>query len=133
MTDKKKKMHPNSLKNLRPMWDKESAAAAREKGHETRRANKELREALKMSAAEIKATAQVLTEANVSSIDRLKVAAAKYEEQGDLDSAVDIYKSIAEFEAPKLARVDQTTQDLGIEEISEDELNERIRKLLKED
>ena len=48
-----KKMHPNSLKNLRPMWDKESADKAREKGLETRRANKALREALKVSAAEI--------------------------------------------------------------------------------
>ena len=125
--------NPKSLKNLRPMWDKESANAAREKGLETRRANKELREALKMTAAEIKLTAQALSEAGVGAVDRLRVIAAKYEEQGDIDSAVDIYKSIAEFEAPKLARVDQTTTEVGIEDLSEDELNEKIRRLLKED
>ena len=128
-----KKIHPNSLKNLRPMWDKESANEAREKGLETRRANKELREALKMTAAEIKLTAQALSEAGVGAVDRLRVIAAKYEEQGDIDSAVDIYKSIAEFEAPKLARVDQTTTEVGIEDLSEDELNEKIRRLLKDD
>ena len=128
-----KNIHPNSLKNLRPMWDKESANAAREKGLETRRANKEMREALKMTAAEIKQTAQVLSEAGVSSVDRLRVIAAKYEEQGDLDSAVDIYKTIAEFEAPKLARVDQTNMEVGVEDLTEEELNDRIKNLLKDD
>lgn len=133
MPNKGEDMHPNSLKNLRPMWDKESAAAARSKGHETRRANKALREALKVSAAEIRETAKVLEESNISSVDRLKVIAARYEEQGDLDSAVDIYKTIAEFEAPKLARVDQTNVEVGVEDLTEEELNERIKRIMDDE
>ena len=123
-------IHPNSLKNLRPMWDSEGARKAQEKSAEVRRANKALREALKVSAADIKATAAALEDTGVSSLDRLKVIAAKYEEQGDLDSAVDIYKTIAEFEKPKLARVDSTNVEVGVEEISEEELNERLKKLM---
>ena len=63
-------------------------------------------------------------------MDRLKVIAAHYEEKGDIEAAVDIYKTIAEFEAPKLARMDSTNIEMGVEDITEEELNERIQRLL---
>lgn len=127
------KMHPNSLANLRPNWDKESADAARRKGLETRRANKEARENLKMSMAEWKKyRTEVLDEVELSSIDMLKIQAAKFYEEGDIDSAVDIWKAIAEFEVPKLARVDQTNEDITTDKMSDDELNEKIKRFLDE-
>ena len=122
--------NPKSLKNLRPMLDSESANKAREKGLETRRANKEAREALKMTMAEWKKTSDVLSEARISAVEMLRVQAAKYAEAGDMDQAVDIWKSIAEFEAPKLARIDQTNHEGGIEDLSEEELEARIRSIL---
>lgn len=127
------KMHPNSLANLRPNWDKESADAARRKGLEVRRANKEARENLKMSMAEWKKyRTEVLDEVELSSIDMLKIQAAKFYEEGDIDSAVDIWKAIAEFEVPKLARVDQTNEDITTDKMSDDELNEKIKRFLDE-
>ena len=133
MDNEKPKVHPNSLANLRPNWDKESADEARKKGLEVRRANKEAREKLKMSMAEWKKyRTDVLDEVELSSIDMLKIQAAKFYEDGDIDSAVDIWKAIAEFEVPKLARVDQTNTEVGTEDLSEEELNDRIRKLLDE-
>ena len=125
--------NPKSLKNLRPMLDSETANAAREKGLETRRANKEAREMLKMSMSEWKKTVEILGEVELSAVDLLKVQAAKYAEQGDMPAAVDIWKSIAEFEAPKLARIDQTNTDGNLTDLSEDELDAKIRKLLSED
>ena len=50
-----------------------------------------------------------------------------------MPAAVDIWKSIAEFEAPKLARIDQTNTDGNLTDLSEDELDAKIRKLLSED
>ena len=126
-------MHPNSLSNLRPNWDSESANAAREKGLETRRANKEAREAMKMTAAEWKKfKTDVIETSEVGALDLLKIQMFKYFQEGDVDSAVDIAKSIAEFEQPKLARIDQTNQEIGNEDLSEEELDAKIRKLLKE-
>ena len=126
-------MNPKSLANLRPNWDSETANAAREKGLETRRANKAAREAMKMSMAEYKKwKTEVIESADVSAIDLLRIQMFKYFEEGDVDSAVDIAKSIAEFEQPKLARVDQTNHEVGNEDLSEEELDAKIRKLLKE-
>ena len=44
--------HPNSLKNLAPLFTKENAKEMQQKGAAVRKANKEAREALKMSAWE---------------------------------------------------------------------------------
>ena len=134
MTQDPKNMHPNSLANLRPNWDKESAAAAREKGHETRRQNKIAREKLKVSMSEWKKyRTEVLDQIDLSPVDMLKIQAAKFYEEGDIDSAVDIWKSIAEFEVPKLQKVDQTNREGSIEDLSEEELNAKLKDLLKEE
>ena len=127
-------MHPNSLANLRPSWDKESANAAREKGLEVRRANKEAREKMKMTVAEWKKWKEDVVEGNeFGALDLLRIQMLKFFEEGDVDSAVDIAKTLAEFEQPKLARVDQTNTELSHEDLSDEDLDERIRKLLSED
>ena len=128
------KMHPNSLANLRPTWDKESANEAREKGLEVRRANKEAREKMKMTVAEWKKWKEDVVEGNeFGALDLLRIQMLKFFEEGDVDSAVDIAKTLAEFEQPKLARVDQTNTELSHEDLSDEDLDERIRKLLSED
>ena len=131
---KETKMHPNSLANLRPTWDKESANAAREKGLEVRRANKEAREKMKMTVAEWKKWKEDVVEGSeFGALDLLKIQMIKFFEEGDVDSAVDIAKTLAEFEQPKLARVDQTNTELTHEDLSDEELNEKIKRLLKDE
>ena len=127
-------MHPNSLANLRPNWDKEAANAAREKGLEVRRANKEAREKMKMTVAEWKKWKEDVVEGSeFGALDLLKVQMLKFFDEGDVDSAVDIAKTLAEFEQPKLARVDQTNTELTHEDLSDEELNEKIKRLLKDE
>ena len=41
-------------------------------------------------------------------------------------------KSLAEFEQPKLARVEQTIEDVGANELSDEELDAKLRRLLDE-
>lgn len=126
-------MHPNSLSNLRPNWDKETANEAREKGLETRRANKAAREAMKMPLAEYKKwKTEVIDEADLTAVDLMRIQMHRYMDEGDIDSAMDLAKTLAEFEQPKLARVDQTTEDVTGSDLSEEELDAKIRKLLKE-
>jgi len=44
----------------------------------------------------------------------------------DLDTALEIAKTLAEFEAPKLARIDQTNVEISAEDLSDEELQELL-------
>lgn len=127
------KYNPKSLENLRPNWDKESAKKAQEKGLETRRKNKELREKLKVTAAELKATEEELGYETGLALTLLKARMLKAHQEGDDDEATRLAIILAEYEQPKLQRVDQTNLELDASELSEDELEEQIRKLSKND
>ena len=121
--------HPNSLKNLKPAWTSESAREAQKNSVIARKANAEARAALKLTAKQFEEYKKdVLTETDVSSIDVLKILMLKALEQDDLDTAADLAKSLAEFEAPKLARVDQTNVEVDASEMSDEEIEELLAK-----
>ena len=50
----------------------------------------------------------------------------------EFDVAADLAKSLAEFEHPKLARVEQTIEDVGANELSDEELNAKLKRFLNE-
>ena len=88
-----------SLKNLADGWTTESAREAQKKGVATRKANKEAREAAKMSMAEWKLyKTDVLDSTDMTSIDVLKVMMIKAVAKDDLDTALEIAKTLAEFD-----------------------------------
>ena len=116
-----------SLKNLADGWTTESAREAQKKGVATRKANKEAREAAKMSMAEWKLyKTDVLDSTDMTSIDVLKVMMIKAVAKDDLDTALEMAKTLAEFEAPKLARIDQTNVEISAEDLSDEELQELL-------
>ena len=125
---KDKEMHPNSLKNLRPLFTPENAKEYQLKAAASRKANTEARQALKMSAQEFSKYKEELREVDISAETMLKVLMMQAYDRDDLDTAADLAKSLVEFEKPKLARVDQTTTDLSAEEMTDEELNELLRK-----
>ena len=126
----KHKIHPNSLKNLTNTWNSESAREAQKNSIESRKANKEARIRLKLSTKEWeKYKTEVLDDTNMTSIDVLKVLMLKALENNDHDTAADLAKTLAEFDAPKLARVDQTNLDMKTEELSDEELENRLKSL----
>jgi len=124
------KQHPNSLKNLKPMWTSETAKEAQKNSVIARKANAEARAQLKLTMNEWKKYKdEVLNEADMSSIDVLKILMMKALANDDFDTAADLAKSLAEFEAPKLARVDQTTTEVDASELTEEELEEKLKQL----
>jgi len=124
------KQHPNSLKNLKPMWTSETAKEAQKNSVIARKANAEARAQLKLTMNEWKKYKdEVLNEADMSSIDVLKILMMKALANDDFDTAADLAKSLAEFEAPKLARVDQTTTEVDASELTEEELEEKLKSL----
>ena len=123
-----------SLKNLKPMWTSESAKEAQKNSIIARKANKEARERLTVTAAELKLDIEsVLKENDISSIGVLKLAMVKAIQSDDFDTAADLAKTLAEFEAPKLARTEATVTEKSADELSDDELHERIQKLMSAD
>ena len=112
------------------MWTSESAKEAQKNSVIARKANAEARAQLKLTMNEWKKYKEdVLSESDMSSIDVLKILMMKALQADDFDTAADLAKSLAEFEAPKLARVDQTNTEIGVEDMTDEELTERLNNL----
>ena len=135
MSDKKypNGKHPNSLKNLVRAWASESAKEAQLKGAAARSANAKLRNELKASMKQWKEMQEDLSQNKLDSVEVLRIIAHQKLEDGDTDGAVDIFKSIAEYEKPKLARVESKVEEVKADELSDEELNAKLEELLKRD
>ncbi len=119
--------HPNSLKNLKPMWTSDSAREAQKNSVIARKANAEARAALKLTAVEFAKYKEDLKDVEISAEAMLKVLMMKAFENDDLDTAADLAKSLVEFEKPKLARVDQINTEITAEDLTDEELEARIK------
>ena len=121
--------HPNSLKQLRPYMDSEKAKQMQAKGAEKRSQNRALREAMKLSASEFKKIRDDIITEMPSAVDILKVQLVKAMQVEDQDTIERLAIALAEYEQPKLQRVDQTTLAVNADELSEEELAAKIRAL----
>jgi len=121
--------NPKSLENLAPkITSVEMAREMQKKSVVSRKANREARERLKLTAAEMKVDVEELAN-DVSAVGCLKVLLVKYMQEGEYEEAAKIATTLAEFETPKLARVDQTNTEISAEELSDEELNKKLREL----
>ena len=125
--------HPNSLKNLKPAWTSESAREAQKNSVKARKANAEARAALKMTAHEFSKYKEEMKDVEVSAVNMLEVLMMKAFQEDDFDTAADLAKSLAEFQTPKLARTESTIKEVDADELTDEELEEKLRELgLKE-
>ena len=126
----KKPMHPNSLANLTQCWDSESAKAAQLLGAAKKRANREARDRLKLSMHEWEEYKKlVLDENNMTAVDTLKILMHRAIADEDYDTAADLAKSIAEFEQPKLQRIEQKVDEISVSDLSDEELSRKLLEL----
>ena len=126
--------HPNSLKNLKPAWTSESAREAQKNSVKARKANAEARAALKMTAHEFSKYKEEMKDVEVSAVNMLEVLMMKAFQEEDFDTAADLAKSLAEFQTPKLARTESTIKEVDADELTDEELEEKLRELgLKND
>ena len=118
--------HPNSLKNLRP-FTREGARAGQKNSVIARKANKEAREALKVTLKDWQALKDEVKDDAPAALDVLKIAMTKALAVEDMDEATRLATVLAEFEAPKLQRQDitQVTQ-------TSDMTDEQLQKALED-
>ena len=109
--------------------DSDKAREMQAKGAEVRRQNKQLRESMKLSAAEFRKIRDEIITEMPTAVDILKVQLVKAMQIEDQDTIERLAIALAEYEQPKLQRVDQTTRNLDTSELSEEELDARIQEL----
>jgi|TARA_B110000438_G_scaffold180047_1_gene172061 hypothetical protein len=119
-------IHPNSLKNLKPLLTSENAREFQLKGAAAKRANTLAREQLKLTVKQFKGFKESFEENPVGAIDILRILMVKALDEGDNVQAADLAKSLAEFESPKLSRIDQTNTELTVDELSDEELERKL-------
>ena len=124
----KKKVHPISLANLQSAWNSDTAKEAQLLGAKKRTANALLRKQLKADMKMWKEMQEDLADSKVDSVEILRMLAFQKLDEGDNDGAVDIFKAIAEFEKPKLARVESKVEEVKTDDLSDEELNEMLKK-----
>ena len=123
------RMAPQSLANLAPGFTKENAREMQARAVASRKANKEARERLQLTAAELKMDVEAVMEENdVSAIGVLKLAMVKAIQNNDFDQAADLAKTLAEFEKPKLARIESKVEEVRTDELSDEELDAKLRE-----
>lgn len=121
-----------SKSNLRPIESSEKAREMQKKSAEARKFNKEMREHLKLTARDFNKMKKDMDLSDLpSSVEFLKFRMLQLMSEGEMDKATDIAKTLAEFEAPKLARVDQSNVNFEAGDLSDEELEAELARLSK--
>lgn len=124
--------HPNSLAALTATWDSDKAREAQLKSSAARSENARRRNDMKARLKMLKSMEEELRADKVDSVDVLRLIAYEKMEDGDMDTAIEIFKSIAEFEKPKLARIESKVEEIRTDSLTDEELMARIKAALSE-
>ena len=112
----------NSLANLKVITS-ETAKENQKKSVQSRLANIQAREAFKLSAKNFKAVMDELPE--MSSLDVIKMAMLQSLQEDNLEDAARYASMLAEYQAPKLQRIEQNTTT-RVSDMSDEELQRII-------
>lgn len=119
---------PNSLANLVRITSPEMARDYQQRSTEAKLRNNEnirrLQEEFQLSAEAVK---KVLSGLDIKAIDVMKMSMMNALNENNLEDAARYAKEIAEFEAPKLARLEQTNIS-KVEDLSDEELQSILKE-----
>lgn len=117
--------NPKSLANLKIITP-EIARENQKKSVEAKRINKEMREKFKLQAKNIQ---EVLSELpQLDALGILNLGMLKALEDDDFLLAAQLAEKIAEYQKPKLQRIDQTNINRSYENLSDEELEAELKK-----
>jgi hypothetical protein len=118
LTPNGKKVHKNSLSNLKRITS-ETARANQLKSAASRSLNNKLAEDFKITAKAFQTALKDLPQ--LSSLDIMRMAMMKALSEDNYDDAARYAAQIAEYENPKLARIEQTNTN-KISDLTDDDL-----------
>lgn len=122
---------PQQLANLKPIYGTDRARELQKKSVESRMKNKEVREAIKATAKDWKILSKELGEDLPPAIDILRVQMMAYLQEDKIMEAAELAKVLAEYEQPKLSRIDSIVGNFDAEGLSDEELEAELSRLRK--
>lgn len=125
----KKKIHPNSLANLKPRHDQEHMKKMLEKRQEARIKQKESREAMKEIISLVNALSEDLIESVPQGLTIMKIAMLKAMSTDDMAEASRLAAIIAEYEQPKLQRTENINTNFDFTDLTDEELAAEMARL----
>jgi len=117
--------NPKSLANLKIITP-EIARENQKKSVEAKRINKEMKEKFKLQAKNMQEVLDELPQLDALGI--LNLGMLKALEDDDFLLAAQLAEKIAEYQKPKLQRIDQTNINRSYESLSDEELEEELKK-----
>ena len=129
IADGKKKIHPNSLANLKPRHDKEHMAMMKEKADEARIRNNEMKENMKDVLALVNNLSDSLVDSIPKGLTVMKLAMIKAISADDMVEAARLASIVAEYEQPKLQRTENVNTNFDYTDLTDEELAEEMKRL----
>jgi len=129
VTKGKKKIHPNSLANLKPRHDKEHMAMMTEKATEARIKNEKMKEEMKDVLALVNNLSDSLMESIPKGLTVMKLAMIKAISTDDMVEAARLASIVAEYEQPKLQRSENVNTNFDYTDLTDEELQAEINRL----
>jgi hypothetical protein len=125
----KKKIHPNSLANLKPRHDKEHMAMMKEKADEARIRNNEMKENMKDVLSLVNNLSDSLVDSIPKGLTVMKLAMIKAISADDMVEASRLASIVAEYEQPKLQRTENVNTNFDYTDLTDEELAEEMKRL----
>ena len=127
--DGKKKIHPNSLANLKPRHDKEHMAMMSQKATEARIKNEQMKEQMKDVLNLVNNLSDSLMDSIPKGLTVMKLAMLKSISEDDMVEASRLASIVAEYEQPKLQRSENVNTNFDYTDLTDEELQAEIDRL----
>ena len=125
----KKKIHPNSLANLKPRHDKEHMAMMSQKATEARLKNERMKEQMKDVLNLVNNLSDSLMDSIPKGLTVMKLAMLKSISEDDMVEASRLASIVAEYEQPKLQRSENVNTNFDYTDLTDEELQAEIDRL----
>lgn len=125
----KKKIHPNSLANLKPRHDKEHMQMMKKKADEIREKNEAMKEQMKDVLSLVNNLSDSLVDSIPKGLTVMKLAMIKAISNDDMVEASRLASIVAEYEQPKLQRTENVNTNFDFTDLTDDELAEEMKRL----
>jgi len=125
----KKKIHPNSLANLKPRHDKDHMAMMSQKATEARIKNEQMKEQMKDVLNLVNNLSDSLMDSIPKGLTVMKLAMLKSISEDDMVEASRLASIVAEYEQPKLQRSENVNTNFDYTDLTDEELQDEIDRL----
>jgi hypothetical protein len=129
VNDGKKKIHPNSLANLKPRHDKEHMAMMKQKADEARIKNDKMKEQMQDVLKLVNNLSDSLMDSIPKGLTVMKLAMLKSISEDDMVEASRLAAVVAEYEQPKLQRSETINTNFDYTDLTDEELQKEIDRL----